>query len=208
MEIGNKVLGFKPKDTSLGYVEDFMGKIGYVDAIQGDNVRVNFGSGDSWWYLGEEAAKYIVDNNYDRNSLPVKIKRLHPNSVTPAYAKPGDAGLDLTAVSEEWNEDNSMVTYGTGLAFEIPEGYVGLLFPRSSVCKTSLNLSNSVGVIDSSYRGEVMLKYRYPEQGLIYDIGDRVGQLIIMPYPKVNLIEVDELSETERGEGSYGSSGK
>jgi len=140
--------------------------------------------------------------------LEVKIKLLSKNSVIPKYAKPGDAGLDLTAVSEEWNEDNSMVTYGTGLAFEIPEGHVGLLFPRSSVCKTSLNLSNSVGVIDSSYRGEVMLKYRYPEQGLIYDIGDRVGQLIIMPYPKVKLVEVDELNTTERGEGSYGSSGK
>jgi dUTP pyrophosphatase len=140
--------------------------------------------------------------------LEVKVKKLHPESVIPSYAKQGDAGLDLTAVSEEWNEDNSMVTYGTGLAFEIPEGFVGMLFPRSSVCKTSLNLSNSVGILDSGYRGEVMLKYRYPEQGLVYDIGDRVGQLIIMPYPRVKLIEVDELSETERGEGSYGSSGK
>lgn len=208
MEIGNKVLGFKPKDTPLQYVQEFIGRVGYIDAVQGVNVRVNYGDGDSWWYLGEEVAKHIVEDNYDINSLPVKIKRLHPNSVIPAYAKPGDAGLDLTAVSEEWNEDNSMVTYGTGIAFEIPEGYVGLLFPRSSVCKTSLNLSNSVGVIDSGYRGEVMFKYRYLEQGLIYDIGDRVGQLIIMPYPKVNLIEVDELSETERGEGGYGSSGK
>ena len=208
MEIGNKVLGFKPKDTPLQYIQEFIGRVGYIDAVQGVNVRVNYGSGDSWWYLGEEVAKHIVEDNYDINSLPVRIKKLHPNSVIPAYAKPGDAGLDLTAVSEEWNEDNSMVTYGTGLAFEIPEGYVGLLFPRSSVCKTSLNLSNSVGVIDSGYRGEVMFKYRYLEQGLIYDIGDRVGQLIIMPYPKVNLIEVDELSETERGEGGYGSSGK
>lgn len=140
--------------------------------------------------------------------LEVKIKLLSKNSVMPSYSTKGDAGLDLTAVSEEWNENNSMVTYGTGLAFEIPEGYVGLLFPRSSVCKTSLNLSNSVGVIDSSYRGEVMLKYRYPEQGLIYDIGDRVGQLIIIPYPKIELIEAEELSSTERGEGGYGSSGK
>lgn len=140
--------------------------------------------------------------------LEVKIKLLYTNSVMPFYSTKGDAGLDLTAVSEEWNEDNSMVTYGTGLAFEIPDGYVGMLFPRSSVYKTSLNLSNSVGIIDSSYRGEVMLKYRYPEQGLVYDIGDRVGQLIIMPFPKIKLIEVDELSKTERGEGGYGSTGK
>lgn len=140
--------------------------------------------------------------------MQVKVKRLHPESVIPSYAKKGDAGLDLTAVSEEWNENNSMVTYGTGLSIEIPEGYVGLLFPRSSVCKTSLNLSNSVGVIDSGYRGEIMLKYRYPEQGLVYDLGDRVGQLIIMPYPQIELIEAEELSSTERGAGGYGSSGK
>lgn len=140
--------------------------------------------------------------------LEVKVKKMHAEAVIPSYSKPGDAGLDLTAVSEEWNEDNSMVTYGTGLAFEIPEGYVGMLFPRSSVCKTSLNLSNSVGIIDSSYRGEVMLKYRYPEQGLVYDLGDRVGQLIIMPYPQIKLVEAEELSTTERGEGGYGSTGK
>ena len=140
--------------------------------------------------------------------MQVKVKKLHPEAIIPKYAKQGDAGLDLTAVSEEWNENNSMVTYGTGLSIEIPEGYVGLLFPRSSVCKTSLNLSNSVGVIDSGYRGEIMLKYRYPEEGSVYDLGDRVGQLIIMPYPQIKLIEAEELSSTERGEGGYGSSGK
>lgn len=140
--------------------------------------------------------------------MQVKVKKLHPEAIIPKYAKQGDAGLDLTAVSEEWNENNSMVTYSTGLSIEIPEGYVGLLFPRSSVCKTSLNLSNSVGVIDSGYRGEIMLKYRYPEEGLVYDLGDRVGQLIIMPYPQIELIEAEELSSTERGEGGYGSSGK
>jgi len=125
----------------------------------------------------------------------------------PTYSKKGDAGLDLTAVSEEWNEDNSMVTYGTGLAIEIPEGYVGLLFPRSSVCKTSLNLSNSVGVIDSGYRGEIMFKYRYLEEGMVYDLKDRVGQLLILPYPSIELEEAQELSSTERGEGGYGSTG-
>ena len=140
--------------------------------------------------------------------MQVKVKKLHPEATIPKYAKQGDAGLDLTAVSEEWNDNNSMVTYGTGLSIEIPEGYVGLLFPRSSVCKTSLSLSNSVGVIDSGYRGEIMLKYRYPEEGLVYDLGDRVGQLIIMPYPQIELIEAEELSSTERGEGGYGSSGK
>lgn len=140
--------------------------------------------------------------------MKIRVKKLHPEAVIPVYAKQGDAGLDLTAVSEEWNEDNSMVTYGTGLAIEIPEGYVGLLFPRSSVCKTSLNLSNSVGVIDSGYRGEVMFKYRYLEEGMVYDVKDRVGQLLILPYPSIELEEAEELSSTERGEGGYGSTGK
>lgn len=140
--------------------------------------------------------------------MKVKIKKMHANAVIPKYAKPGDAGLDLTATSEEWNENNTMVTYGTGLAVEIPEGYVGLVFPRSSVSKTTLNLTNSVGVIDSGYRGEIMFKFRYLEEGMIYDVGDRIGQLIIMPYPQVEFEEVEDLSSTERGEGGFGSTGK
>lgn len=140
--------------------------------------------------------------------MKVKIKKIDANAVIPKYAKPGDAGLDLTATSEEWNDDNTMVTYGTGLAVEIPEGYVGLVFPRSSVSKTTLNLTNSVGVIDSGYRGEIMFKFRYLEEGMIYDVGDRIGQLIIIPYPQVEFEEVEDLSSTERGEGGFGSTGK
>jgi dUTP pyrophosphatase len=137
--------------------------------------------------------------------MNVKIKKLHKDAVIPFYAKPGDAGMDLTAVTEEWNEDNSMVTYDTGIAVEIPAGYVGLVFPRSSLSKTSLVLSNSVGVIDSGYRGSIMFKFRYLEEGMVYDVGDRIGQIIIMPYPQVTFEEVDELSSTERGDGGFGS---
>lgn len=137
--------------------------------------------------------------------MNVKIKKLHPDAVIPSYSKAGDAGLDLTAISENWNEDNSIVTYDTGLAIEIPKGHVGLLFPRSSIYKTSLDLTNAVGVIDSSYRGSIMFKFRYVEEGMVYDVGDRVGQLIILPYPEIEFEEVDELSETDRGEGGFGS---
>ena len=140
-------------------------------------------------------------------TLKVKIKKLSKNSVLPTYSKVGDAGLDLTAISENWNEDNSIVTYDTGLAIEIPKGHVGLLFPRSSIYKTSLDLTNAVGVIDSGYRGSIMFKFRYVEEGMVYDVGDRVGQLIIMPYPQIEFEEVEELSETERGNGGYGSTG-
>ena len=140
--------------------------------------------------------------------MKVRIKKLDPNSVIPTYAKEGDAGLDLTAVSKTVDNSGNIV-YGTGLAFEIPQGYVGLVFPRSSNAKKDLWLTNSVGVIDSGYRGEGMFKYRpvsFKERE--YAVGERVGQLIIMPYPYIEFEETDELSESERSTGGYGSSGK
>ena len=136
--------------------------------------------------------------------MKIKIKKLTPEAVIPAYSKPGDAGMDLTATSINL-EHERYITYHTGLAMEIPEGYVGLLFPRSSVYKTGMQLSNSVGVIDSGYRGEIMLKYTRSFSE--YKIGDRVGQIIIMPYPEIQFQETDCLSETQRGTGGYGSTG-
>jgi len=143
--------------------------------------------------------------------LKIKVKKLHKDAVIPQYAKIGDAGLDLTATNITVN--NKYVAYKTGLAFEIPEGYVGLLFPRSSNCNKSLILSNSVGVLDSGYRGEVEFRYKYTsvnetaEEFDVYDIGDKVGQLVIIPYPQVELIESDDISQTERGESGFGSTG-
>lgn len=141
--------------------------------------------------------------------MEVKIKKLSENAVIPTYAKSGDAGMDLVATSKTFDDDNNIV-YGTGLAFEIPKGYVGLVFPRSSNAKKRLILSNSVGVIDSGYRGEVMLKYKELYREFLskeYNIGDRIGQIIILPYPQIEFNEVDELSTTERGNGGYGSTG-
>ena len=89
--------------------------------------------------------------------MKVKIKKLHYDAVIPSYSKPGDAGMDMTAV--EAFESSDHITYRTGLAIEIPQGYVGLLFPRSSVYKKGQLLANSIGVIDSGYRGEIMLKF-------------------------------------------------
>jgi len=138
--------------------------------------------------------------------MNVNIKKLHPDAVIPKYAKKGDAGLDLTAVDVV--ADGSTLTYKTGLAIELPPWHVGLLFPRSSVYKTGQTLTNCVGVIDSGYRGEIMLKYTLSPYQREYDIGDRVGQLIIMPYPRIHFVEVDELTPTERGTGGYGSTGR
>lgn len=165
--------------------------------------------------------------------MNIKIKKLHENAVIPEYAKPGDAGMDLTA-TEKYYDQYGNVAYKTGIAIEIPQGYVGLIFPRSSCSKQDLVLANSVGVIDSGYRGEIMFKFKpsnvysnpitgyyedgrdpvsdfhyisAPEKGdhENYNVGDRIGQIIIMPYPQVKFIEVDELSSTDRGEGGFGS---
>lgn len=138
--------------------------------------------------------------------MKVNIKKLHPDAIIPSYAKDGDAGMDLTAV--DVIADGGTLTYKTGIAVEIPRWHVGLLFPRSSVYKTGQTLTNCVGVIDSGYRGEIMLKYTLSPYQREYDIGDRVGQLIIMPYPKIEFEEVEELSGTDRGEGGYGSTGR
>lgn len=144
--------------------------------------------------------------------LNVKIKKLNENAVIPTYAHATDAGMDLVATSMNIDEYGNVV-YGTGLAFEIPVGYVGLVFPRSSNSKKDLILSNSVGVIDSGYRGEVTFKFKFKlytrDNGeLVYNIGERVGQIIIMPYPKIVYEVVEELSESDRGTGGYGSTGK
>ena len=141
--------------------------------------------------------------------LEVKFKKLNPNAELPEYAHNGDAGLDLKATSREYSEKFKCNIYGTGLAVEIPEGYVGLLFPRSSIRKYSLALTNCVGVIDSTYRGEIMITFRPQAIGSeeIYNVGDKICQLIIMPYPIIKPIEATELSETERGENGHGSSG-
>lgn len=140
--------------------------------------------------------------------LKVKVKKLHPNAVIPKYAKSGDAGLDLTAISKEYDKDKEKIVFGTGLSVEIPERHVGLLFPRSSINKTFLSLANSVGVIDSGFRGEIKLFFNpgsRPKKN--YEVGDRIVQLVIIPHPVIEFVESDSLSDSERGEGGFGSTG-
>lgn len=141
----------------------------------------------------------------------VKIKRLHPDAVAPSKAHSTDAGFDLTAVSMDYDCINDCYVYHTGLAFEIPEGYVGLIYPRSSVFRKNLLLTNCTGVVDAGYRGEVLAKFKRIKTdsylSSIYNIGDRIAQLIIMPIPEINFVEVSELSDSDRGAGGYGSTG-
>lgn len=165
--------------------------------------------------------------------MKVKIKKLDPSAVIPKYAKEGDAGMDLTAISIKMGKDG-LVEYGTGLSIEIPKGYVGLIFARSSIYKLDAALTNAVGVIDSGYRGEIKFKFKalpktkkieipygYYDGAMsssrkyllsfegckVYNVGDRIGQIVIMPYPEIEFEEVSELSTTNRGNSGYGSTG-
>lgn len=169
--------------------------------------------------------------------MKVNIKKLNENAVIPQYAKPGDAGMDVVATSI--NVTDKYIEYGTGLAFEVPEGYVMLIFPRSSNSKMDLLLANSVGVLDSGYRGELKLRFKrnyrienkpseatnneFTTSSILwgenvedyrinacdwYEVGDKVGQIMIIPYPQIEFSEVEELSETQRGSGGFGSTGK
>lgn len=153
--------------------------------------------------------------------MEVKIKRLYEDAKLPTKAHTTDAGFDLYAHSRTYDEDGNIV-YGSGVAMEIPQQYVGLVFPRSSNAKKDLFLTNGVGVIDADYRGEITFKFKPcasydhykltwlkdADESKLYNVGERIGQIIIMPYPEIEFKEVNELSETDRGTGGYGSSGK
>ena len=159
----------------------------------------------------------------------VLVKKLDKNAVIPSRAHDNDAGFDMVATRKNITE--KYVEYGTGIAMHIPDGHVGLLFPRSSVTKKDLILKNSVGVIDAGYRGEISFRfYLYGgriEQNIsngffgkiklfnnwycqddnwdMYEVGDKIGQIIIIKLPKIEMVEIDDLEESERGTGGYGS---
>lgn len=192
--------------------------------------------------------------------LKVKIKKLVPEAVIPTYAKDGDMGMDVTATSVEYDKTLDCFVYHTGLAFELPKGYGMLIFPRSSNRKTNSYMTNHVGILDSGYRGELLLCFKYKESvhsilssfrsdkfieklandvdvrdakalavAIIktsndivnndtdltkfmmnfapYKVGDRIGQIVIVPYPTIEFEETDTLSESERGAGGHGSTG-
>ena len=171
---------------------------------------------------------HIIPFFADLKNVLVKFKKIDEDAVIPSYAHNGDVGMDMTAVAVEYDPKHDQYVYLTGLTCELPEGYGMFLFPRSSNCKTEAYLTNGVGVVDPIYRGEIQFRFKNrrpyrkgfwewlagkvdPERALKYapyKVGDRVGQMVILPYPKVTVKEVDELSETERGTGGFGSTGK
>jgi dUTP pyrophosphatase len=153
--------------------------------------------------LTHETHENVLKAGYN---VEVKVKKLSPLAKVPSYSKQGDAGMDLT-ITEIKSTTEKDITYGFGIALEIPQGFVGLVFPRSSVRNVDLLLTNAVGVIDSGYRGEIQATFKKIDGDLIYNIGERGAQIIILPYPSVKMILSDELSNTERGEGGFGSTG-
>lgn len=164
-----------------------------------------------------------------KKSINVKFKKLNSKAVVPTKAHPSDAGFDLVATSV--TETENYIEYGLGIAVEIPEGHVGLIYPRSSVSNYDLSLTNCVPVIDSNFRGEIKLRFKKymnlnktffraiwnlfkPSEVVpitthkVYEVGDKVGQLMIVPYPEIEFEEVQELNKTDRGENGFGSTDK
>jgi dUTP pyrophosphatase len=180
------------------------------DLLGGDNIDENFLNQLNGVLnkLGSDINNATKKTPIVDNSLLIKVKKLHENAVIPSYSKLGDAGMDLTITSEIENTSFS-VSYGFGIAMEIPRGFVGLVFPRSSVRNQELLLSNCVGVIDSGYRGELQATFKKTNglDSLKYKVGERGAQIIILPYPQIKMVESNELSDTERGTGGFGSTG-
>ena len=144
--------------------------------------------------------------------MKVFIKKLDPRAVVPAYGSAAAAGADLYAIADApiTIEAGGTVLVHTGIALEIPEGYVGLIYARSGLAtKRGLAPANKVGVIDSDYRGEVMVAlYNQSATPQTVEHGERIAQLVIAPYLAVKFEEAEELADTERGSGGFGSTGR
>lgn len=139
-----------------------------------------------------------------------KLKVCAEDGFLPQYAHAGDAGLDLRSKVQVYIPAHGRATVGTGVEVAIPEGYVGLVFPRSGLaCRQGIRLANCVGVIDSGYRGEILVTLVNDSEvaGRLVCIGDRIAQLVVMPYARCEVVQVDSLDDTERGADGYGSTG-
>ncbi len=143
--------------------------------------------------------------------MKIKIKKLHPDAIIKEYKTDGAAGFDLCSICEDFYiSAGGASSVHTGLSFQIPEGYVMLIFPRSGLAwNNQINLLNCVGVIDSDYRGEVkvLLHNHNNRKNHSFKKGDRIAQGVIVPIIKADFVEVDELNETARGSGGFGSTG-
>jgi len=141
--------------------------------------------------------------------MKLKIKKIHEKAQTPIYANPGDAGMDLFSTSEHFLKPGERCLVKSGLIFEIPPGYEMQIRPRSGLAiKKGISLVNSPGTIDSGYRGEVgVILINHGDENFEIKQGDKIAQAVINKIENVEIEEVKELVESERGEGGFGSSG-
>lgn len=140
----------------------------------------------------------------------IKIKKLRDNAIIPKYATSGSGCFDIHTTNPGIVHCNNPLVCHTGLSFEIPHGHLMFVFSRSGHgFKNDVRLSNCVGIIDSDYRGELIVKLKHDTEGpaLHVKYGDRIAQAVVMPYEQVTFLEVDHLSSTDRGEGGFGSTG-
>ena len=198
----------KQAEEYIKKLEELEKSIGDENEDESEELDLDFLSELSGLLTKLESEVKVEQKTGTTTNLTVKVKKLEPNAVIPSYSKIGDAGMDLTITTIKENTSFS-VSYGFGIAMEIPNGYVGLVFPRSSVRNQDLILSNCVGVIDSGYRGEIQATFKKTNglDSLKYNVGERGAQIIILPYPQVTMVESNELSDTERGAGGFGSTG-
>ena len=149
--------------------------------------------------------KFLVG---DQNIMIIKIKKLNPEAKLPIYAHPGDAGMDFFALAETEIKPGEVIRVKTGIALELPIGYVGLIWDKSGLAANH-GLKTMAGVLDAGYRGELQIVVTNLSKE-IYSIKkhDKVAQMLIQRIESPELIEVDELSDTSRGEGGFGSTGK
>jgi dUTP pyrophosphatase len=143
------------------------------------------------------------------SDIEVAVRRLRPDAVLPSYAHPGDAGLDLTAVEAVILEPGARTAVPTGLAVAIPVGWVGLVHPRSGLARRhGLTVANAPGTIDAGYRGEVqVLLINLGAETVYLAAGERIAQLLLQPVGQASVVEVDDLDDTARGVGGFGSTG-
>jgi dUTP pyrophosphatase len=198
----------KQAEEYIKKLEELEKSIGDENEDESEELDLDFLSELSGLLTKLESEVKVEQKTGTTTNLTVKVKKLEPNAVIPSYSKIGDAGMDLTITTIKENTSFS-VSYGFGIAMEIPNGYVGLVFPRSSVRNQDLILSNCVGVIDSGYRGEIQATFKKTNglDSLKYNVGERGAQIIILPYPQVIMVESNELSDTERGAAGFGSTG-
>jgi dUTP pyrophosphatase len=146
----------------------------------------------------------------DLPELLVRVRRVHDDAVLPSYAHPGDAGADLTTTVDVHLEPGERALVPTGISIALPEGYVGLVHPRSGLAaRCGLSIVNTPGTVDAGYRGElkVMLINLDPREPIVLERGDRIAQLVVQRVERADFVEVDELPLSVRGDGGHGSTG-